>query len=212
MTRIFLFADEAGDLIWPIAKGRSSAYFIVGTIALPDCKLGERILDLRRDLAWEGLKVMGEFHATEDAQRVRDRVFALLGTHDFRADATIFTKTNIYLRLRSQTEYLYKLAWYYHLRSIIPRVTNPGDEILVVGASYGTKKRFTLMHSALYDVVLQCSGRRTFRTAYWSAASDPCLQAADYCCWAIQRKWESNDDRSYVLIRDKISREEQFFK
>ena len=34
--------------------------------------------------------------------------------------------------------------------------------------------------------------------------ADPCLQIADYCCWAIQRKWESGDDRSYVLIKDKI--------
>jgi hypothetical protein len=28
--------------------------------------------------------------------------------------------------------------------------------------------------------------------------SDPCLQVADYCTWAIQRKWERGDERSHV--------------
>lgn len=32
-------------------------------------------------------------------------------------------------------------------------------------------------------------------------------QIADYCSWAIQRKWESGDQRSYDLIRDKIRSE-----
>ncbi len=36
------------------------------------------------------------------------------------------------------------------------------------------------------------------------SAKDPMLWAADYCAWAIQRKWESGDDRSYVLIENKI--------
>lgn len=34
--------------------------------------------------------------------------------------------------------------------------------------------------------------------------SDPCLQIADYCTWAIQRQWERNDTRSTDLIKDKI--------
>jgi len=38
-------------------------------------------------------------------------------------------------------------------------------------------------------------------------AADPCLQIADYCAWAIQRKWERQDLRSYDLIRAKIRSE-----
>jgi hypothetical protein len=37
--------------------------------------------------------------------------------------------------------------------------------------------------------------------------SDPCLQVADYCTWAIQRKWERNDNRSYDLISGKLESE-----
>jgi hypothetical protein len=37
--------------------------------------------------------------------------------------------------------------------------------------------------------------------------SEPCLVVADYCTWAIQRKWERNDTRSQILLGDKIASE-----
>jgi hypothetical protein len=37
--------------------------------------------------------------------------------------------------------------------------------------------------------------------------ADPCLQAADYCTWAIQKKWERGNVRSYDLIAKRITRE-----
>lgn len=36
---------------------------------------------------------------------------------------------------------------------------------------------------------------------------EPCLVVADYCTWAIQRKWERNDARSQILLADKIASE-----
>jgi hypothetical protein len=46
----------------------------------------------------------------------------------------------------------------------------------------------------------------------WSDQPDPCLQVADYATWAIQRKHEKNDARSYNLIKDKIASEFQPFR
>ena len=44
--------------------------------------------------------------------------------------------------------------------------------------------------------------------------ADPCLQVADYCAWAIQRRWESGkqDIRSYDLIKDRITYEYDLFE
>jgi len=33
------------------------------------------------------------------------------------------------------------------------------------------------------------------------------LQIADYCTWAIQRKWERTDAKSYNIIKDRITYE-----
>ena len=37
------------------------------------------------------------------------------------------------------------------------------------------------------------------------AGTDPCLIVADYCAWAIQKKWEHNNTLSYDLIKDRIT-------
>ena len=76
----------------------------------------------------------------------------------------------------------------------------------VIAAQIGTKKRRKAMRLAIADVVDQTT-RCKWEVAFWPAESDPCLQVADYCCWAIQRKYEQSDTRSYDLIKDKIKSE-----
>jgi hypothetical protein len=92
------------------------------------------------------------------------------------------------------------------------KIVRPGDELLVIAASLGTRKKQATFHEAIQDVVTQVVPAAHFRTAAWSAASDPCLWVADYCCWAIQRKWERGDDRSYRLIAGKIQSEFEPFR
>lgn len=208
MSRIYLFADEAGDFAFSEA---GSNYFILTSVTLDGCKPGDELLELRRDLIWEGLEISDAFHATTDAQVVRDRVFTLLSKHDFRVDATIFEKRKIAPHLQSE-EALYEFAWYLHMRHVAPRIATASDELMVVGASISTKKRRQALKQAVAGVVHRTANCAVARTAYWPAASDPCLQIADYCCWAIQRKWEMGDTRSHVLIASKIRSEYPMFR
>ncbi len=50
-----------------------------------------------------------------------------------------------------------------------------------------------------------------YRTACWESSSDGCLQVADYCGWAIQRKWEAGDAAAHSQIADKIRSEYNLF-
>jgi hypothetical protein len=84
--------------------------------------------------------------------------------------------------------------------------------LFVVAASLGTSRRRTSFFAAVRDVVLQTSPTTAYQTVYWPAASDPCLWVADYCSWAIQRKWERADERSYALIRTKVRSEIRPFR
>ena len=52
----------------------------------------------------------------------------------------------------------------------------------------------------------------TTRTTHWPADSDAGLQIADYCSWAMQRKWEGGDTRSYALIQGKVKSEFDIFR
>ncbi len=196
---------------FPGTRG-ASKYFILTTLTATDCAVGQTLLDLRRTLAWEGVGLNSEFHATADLQSVRDRVFQAIAPIAFRLDATILEKCKAQPSIRDTPEQFYKMAWYLHTKYVVPEIVQPGDELLVVGASLGTKKRRALFHASVDDVIRQVTPTTQFRVASWACSSDPCLQATDYCAWAIQRKWESGDSRSYALIKPKLASEFAAFR
>jgi len=209
MARRYLFADEAGNFDF---SPKDSRYFILASVALDHCLVGDALTELRRDLAWRGVELRGQFRATEESQAVRDEVFACLRDYPFRVDATILEKAKAEPRVRRDETEFYRLAWYLHMKHVAPSVATERDELLVVGASLGTERKRVRFAEAMADVTQQVAPCPTVRTAFWPAASDPCLQVADYCCWAIQRKWERNDGRSYVLIEEKIRSEFDVFR
>lgn len=92
-----------------------------------------------------------------------------------------------------------------------PRIAKAGDELLVVSASLGTKGKQKAFRFAVGAVVRQVSPITDVESACWPAATDPCLQLVDYYCWAIYRKWEKRDMRSYELIKEKIGSEFELF-
>lgn len=209
MTVRYVFVDETGNFDF---SPRGSKYFILTSIVLDDCIIGEELAQLRRDLARRGTDLREGFHATEDRQAVRGEVFRLLARHNFRVDATIIEKAKAMPHLRTDDVGFYGSTWYSHLRSLIPQIAAAGDELLIVGATLSLKRRQRASHVAIAEAAGTAAGSVPFMTGIWTAASEPCLQVADYCCWAIQRKWERGDLRSDVLIQDKIASEFDVFR
>jgi hypothetical protein len=171
--------------------------------------LGSSLLDLRRQLIWEKAPVGEYFHASEDRQVIRDRVFAELQKHNFYIQATILEKSKAYPHVRLTNHRFYQYGWFYHFRHAAPKIISAGvSELHITTASVGTQKGQAHFSGAVNDVVQQViRGRRTHRTNFCRSIADPCLQAADYCTWAIQKKWEQRDVRSYDLIKDRIIHE-----
>jgi len=180
MAERYVFSDEAGNFDFSRGSG-ASRYFILGTVTANDCRIGDELLQLRRDMGWRGVHLDKVFHATEDPQKVRDEVFGVLSQGDFRIDATILEKSKAQTHLQNERA-LYKMAWYLHFKHVAPTVATKADRLFVVASSLGTKKKRATFHGAVDEVV-------------------------DYCVWAIQRKWEREDRRSYDLIKDKIASE-----
>ena len=169
------------------------------------------MLELRRELAWKDVLLTEQFHASTDRQEVRDYVFECLAGFDFRVDATVLEKRKAIERYRGDVSQFYRLAWWLHLKYIGAAIRR-GDKVLVVAASLGERKKRQAFSAAFNAVARQTVSHADFHTAFWHDATDPCLQVADYCGWAIQRKWERHDDRSYALIEHKIASEFDAFR
>ena len=209
--RKYIYADESGNFDFS-RNPKASRYFILTTVMMENHKVATELFELRRELAWKGFNLRVGFHATEDKQFVRDAVFSILQPHHFRVDATIIDKPKAQPQLRVSAMRFYKYAWFYHMKYVAPKVATKQDEMLVVAAAVATKQKATTFGDAIKDVMDQVSPTSALENALWPAASDPCLQVADYCSWAIQRKWETGDERSYQLISNKVTTEYDLFK
>ncbi|NUB42965.1 DUF3800 domain-containing protein [Fertoebacter nigrum] len=206
MSRAYIFSDEAGCFSFA-RNARASKYFLVCTVTISDCSLGGDLLALRRDMVWRGLPVREDFHATEDKQEVRNEVYAFIAGHDIRVDATILEKSKAQPHTRESSDRFYKYAWYYHFKHVGPKILRGSTEAMITAAALGTKKGQAVYTAAVNDVMQQTTKGKKWKTCFPRAVADPCLQIADYCAWAIQRKWERDDTRSYDLISGKIETE-----
>lgn len=207
MARHFIFADEAGDFEFS-RRANASRYFILTTVNLENCNAGDDLVSLRRKLAWDGYELGEYFHASTDRQAVRDEVFKAICQHGFSVQSTVMEKSKALPRVKASRPRFYKYGWYYHFRHGTSKVVTKASELMVVAASIGTKKERASFQTAVDDVLAQ-TVMKPCKANFCPAAADPCLQIADYCSWAIQRKWESGskDLRSYDLIKDRITYE-----
>lgn len=214
MTRLHLYADESGN--FDFSRGRDATkYFMIGTLMIDAedkvVALQRDLTDLHRRLQWEmPEKLTGPFHACEDKQAVRDAVFEVLMDHDWWLDVTILQKSKAQPHLRSTHPTFFKHAWYYHFKHLAPKYVNASDELLVVAGSVGTNKMRSAFHSAVTDVISQCAPT-TERRINCLDTGDQCLSAVDYALWAVRRKWELRDERSYKIVSSRVRTEFDLF-
>ncbi len=177
------------------------------TIAVDDCNIGHELIDLKRELIWRGEKVRGFFHAVNDLPPIRDAVYDLIDDQDFTIQATIMEKSKAFARVRETDERFFQYGWLYHFKNAFNNHVSATDELQITAASIGTKKGQRAYSSAVNDVIQQHLPREQWQTTFPPSAADPCLQIADYCTWAIQRKWEIGKEDRYSQISDKITYE-----
>lgn len=211
MTRLHMYSDEAGCFVFS-RNERASRYFIVCTVCLPDLSIGDGLLRLRRDLVWRKLPVKEEFHACEDANVIREAVYDFLQTQKFRIDATLLEKSKAAPALRASPEIFYGHAWHHHFRCIKDAVLRDKEELAITAAALGTKRGQAVYTNAVNAVLQQLVQRQQWSTFFPRAIAEPCLQIADYCAWAVQRKWERADHRWYSLIAEKIQLEHDLWR
>ncbi len=181
-------------------------------IVMDDCGVGNDLLNLRRKLAWENHDLGEYFHACADKQLVRDSVFEIIKKHNFSIQATILEKSKAQPKTIKTRELFYKYGYFYHFKHGTLKQLGLNQNTLITTASLGVKKEKAAFQNAVHDVLKQTKNTGKWATDFLPCQSDPCLQVADYCSWAIQRKWERGDDRSYALIQDKITYEYDLFQ
>jgi len=209
-TTVYFYFDEAGNLDFSPTGTR---YFIMTCVvsARPfaaHCDL----LDIKYNWLEKGLD-LDRFHATEDRQAVRDEVFRVIGKRlsDFQVYTVIIRKNRTNPALRDERRF-YPFVFSWLTKYACPRSLGEFDHVVAVTDRIPVAKKQGEVKQAIKSTLKQNFGGRTYALFHHESRSDLNLQIADYFCWAIQRKWEGDDDRSYVLIREAICGEGDLFE
>lgn len=147
------------------------------------------------------------FHASNNQWPVRHAAFDLIEELNVRIDSTLLEKAKTIPALQKNEPRMHQTAWWLHFKHVAPRIAEKHDELFVVAASLKTASKRTAFATAVEQVVRQVSPTKAHRTAFWPSASEPWLWIADYCAWAIQRKWERGDAAAYGRIRNRVATE-----
>lgn len=212
---VFLFFDESGNFDF---STQGTPYVVFGALTTRDpAPLLRPLSDLRYSLIASGIEIEA-FHATEDKQIVRNQVFAIIkAVGGFEFDAVIVEKRKVHPDLYDVTRFYPQFA--YHLLSrVFARYPDEGERIVVITDSLPVKKTKQAIEKGFKLYIRQNLPSRVFTILHHASPSHACLQAADYCTWAVYRKWRDSELRPYSEIKhllhsevDILAKETQHF-
>lgn len=209
---LYIFLDEAGDFAF---SEKGTRYFIVGSItAERPFPVYPKLTELKYDLAEQGTD-LDYFHASENAQAVRDQVFAIIQQHldGIRIDTTIVEKCKTGPALQVPEKFYPRMLGY-HLEFILRqyRLTDFTSVIVYTDRIPVQRNREAVKKAVKQTLANALPPGLTFQVLHHDSKSNFQLQVADYCTWAVYRKWARNDERPYRLIAPAIRSEFDIFR
>ncbi len=209
---LYIFLDEGGNLDF---SQSGTKYFTLSAVAL--CRpfpLDTQLLSLKYDLLEEGLE-LERFHAAEDRQAVRNRVFDEIGKylHSLRIDSLVVEKRKTQPEIQKQEKF-YALMVGYLIRHVYKRAEGGlYKQVIVTTDSLPLKRKEQAFEKAIRTTLSEMlPDTATYRVLHHDSRSSMALQVADYCNWAVYRKWTSGDVRSYDRIKEGIKSEFDIFR
>jgi hypothetical protein len=213
---LYLFLDESGNLAFKPEASGSSRFFIITSVATEHpFDAAKALHDLRYELLQKDAE-MGEcFHASEDKQRVRDEVFTVIQAHlsRFVIDSIIIEKRKTGPPLQDLYRFYPQMLGYL-LRFVMRQYElELYDKVIVIAASLFAGQHKGPAEKAVKTTLARMlpTGTR-YRLFHHSAKSDFDLQLADYCSWAIYKKWTVGEERPYKLIAERLRSEFDIFQ
>lgn len=209
---LYIFLDEGGDFNFSPTGTR---FFTLTSIAkVRPFNVSHALHSLKFDLMEEGVDIE-HFHASADKQKTRDRVFDIINRNlvDQVIDSLIVEKAKTGPALQVPAKFYPRMIGYLLVYVLQNSDLSGISEVIIVTDSLPLQKKRKAIEKAI-KMSLRAELPKSVRFRVMHHASKSCfgLQIADYCNWAVYRKWERGDTRSYDLIKHGIRSEFDIFR
>ena len=213
MKTLYLFIDEGGNFDFSIG---GTKYFIL------TCLIEERpfpsydkLRSLKYNLLEKGTNTE-YFHAAEDMQPVRDKVFSIIreSLDHVQVCSMIVQKNKTNPTIREKSTFYTKVFRMLMKWVVEKHVHGKGYEkvILFTDTLPVAKQKKAMEKGVKLEFAALLREGIEYRIYHHQSKSNFNLQVADYCNWAIYRKWSRGDDRSYNIIKSCIDAEWDVFR
>lgn len=204
---LYVFLDEAGNLDF---SANGTRYFVLGGITKErPFNAYKELTEFKYDQIQMGT-ALEYFHASENAQAVRNGVFSIIEKNlpGIAVDAIIVEKQKVEATLRDEERFFPKVLGTL-LREILKHYDLPAfAEVIVFTDSIPVqRKRSAVEKGVKTTLAAMLPGAVRYRVLHHASKSNFDLQIADYCSWAIYRKWTGGDARSFERVKPAVRRE-----
>jgi len=221
MKSLFIFIDESGNFDF---SSKGTKYFILSAVSTLNPLGKERLEEIKYDLMKNGTN-LEYFHASENKQFVRNRVYNFIESlEDIEIDSVIVqkNKTNpsLYIlekKKMSKKEKGYKL-YIIALRTLLKYIfkryknsENINQVIIILSSIFNTNKQDLI--KMIIKKYLKQEFPKSFFLYFHECRADKNTQIADYCSWAIYKKWTDGEIRPYnsIIKKGKVRSEFDIF-
>ena len=204
---VYVFLDESGNLDFsPIG----TKYFVLTSMMMArpfriNCALDRHLYDCIDN----GIDIE-YFHCYNDSKRTRRSVFDLmtpyLGSIDI--DCLILEKSTMSADLRTGSRFypamfrrLINLAMRSRATDTIP------TEVVIITDTVPINRGRRAVEKAIRTALATALPNVQHRSLHHQSRSHYGLQIADYCSWAIFRKWEVGDDSWFAYVEPAMRQE-----
>ena len=200
----YIFLDESGDLGFKKNK-RSSRFFVVTIIFSEDKRPLEKIARrVHKGLA-KKYKKIGTLHAHREEPNIRRKVLRQLHEIDCSILAIVLDKNKVFTKMEDEKVVLYNYITNILLGNFFNKKPIPTNRIVSLIASQRETNKF--FNKNFQDYVRQQAKMKhgtVINVTIATPEQEFALQIVDFASWAIFRKYESNDDSYFNIIKSKI--------
>lgn len=199
----YIFLDESGN--WVFSK-KGTQYLVFTSLLVKNPNIFDTKLSrIRHALLEEGHDI-SEFHASEDKQFIRNKVFACLKEEsDYEIDAVVIEKQKTNPVLVDNPGRLYKKVFSTLLEYVLKR--HDFNKLIIFTDALPSVGKREELEKGLKVAIKELVSDKPFYIYHHCSHSHYCLQAVDYCSWAIYKKmgnWGKIEERPYTEIKHNV--------
>ncbi|MBI4233150.1 MAG: DUF3800 domain-containing protein [Chloroflexi bacterium] len=214
MPYLYVFLDEAGNFDFSNRPGATEWLTLTSLLTTQPTEGIAELYEAKHNLIDLGHEVE-YFHATEDRQVVRDRVFSILANlTSARVDSLAIRKRRLHPDWRDPHQFYPRMLGYLLQYPFDPRGLDVSrfDKVFIFidRVDLPRRKREALI-GGIKRFLKSRLGAVPYMVLMHQSASHLYLQAVDYYSWALFVRRERNEERPWEQIRHRVTSDFDIF-